>query len=85
MKIEFHKEAFKDIRYGRTSDIIEMLDAHADRIAAEANRSGEGRYETGSRPGAARPQGRHRASVVTADYKAQRDNARNNTLLRALG
>ncbi|SDT83748.1 hypothetical protein SAMN04488548_10210 [Gordonia westfalica] len=46
---------------------------------------GEGTYAVGSRAGMARPQGRWRASVVTADYKAQRDNARNNTILRALG
>jgi hypothetical protein len=85
MKIEFHKQAFKDIRYGRTSEIVSELEGHANRIASEANATGAGTYVVGSRPGAARPQGRHRTSVVTGDARAMIDNARNNTLLRALG
>ncbi|SDT85204.1 hypothetical protein [Gordonia westfalica] len=83
MRIEWNQKAFKDVRYGRTSDIISELEGHAERIADDASAMGEavrggftGRHGTS--------QGRWRASVVTADYKAQRDNARNNTILRAL-
>ncbi|QSL99755.1 hypothetical protein SEA_ECLIPTUS_11 [Gordonia phage Ecliptus] len=85
MKIEWNQAAFKDIRYGRTSEIIGELESHAERVADAASSMGEGQYETGSQPGRARPQGRHRTSVVTADYKAMRETARDNILLRALG
>ncbi|AMS03253.1 neck protein [Gordonia phage Lucky10] len=85
MRIEWNESAFKDIRYGRTSEIIGELEDHANKVADEANATGAGTYVTGSRPGAARPQGRHRTSVVTGDARAMIDNARNNTLLRALG
>ena len=85
MKIEWNQAAFKDIRYGRTSEIIGELEKHGEHIRDAANVAGEGTYEMGSRAGTARPQGRHRVTVVTADYKSMRDNARNNTILRALG
>lgn len=83
MKIVFHKEAFYDLR--RDSAVVGMLDAKAEQIADRANSLGKGTYAVGSRQGARRPQGRWRASVVTADYKAQRDQAKNHTLQRALG
>ncbi|SDT85179.1 hypothetical protein [Gordonia westfalica] len=83
MRIEWNQKAFKDVRYGRTSDIISELEGHAERIADDASAMARARTRWvhgrhGTSPG------RWRASVVTADYKAQRDNARNNTILRAL-
>lgn len=86
MRIDWNVDAFKDIRYGRhDASIIGMCETEAQKLADKASSMGPGTYATGSRAGAARPQGRHRASVVTADHAAIRDNAKNNTLLRALG
>lgn len=61
------------------------LEAVAQAVCDAANAEGEGTYVVGSRQGLRRPQGRWRATVVTADYKAMRDNLRHNTLLKALG
>lgn len=85
MRIDWNTEEFKNIRYGRTSEIVGELEKHGERVAATANANGKGTYVMGSRPGVARPQGRHRVSVVTGDAKAMIDNARHNTLIRALG
>lgn len=83
MKVVFHKDAFYQLR--SDPGVVSMLEEKAQRIADTANASGSGTYAVGSRQGARRPQGRWRASVVTADYAAMRDNAKNNTLARALG
>lgn len=86
MRIEWNNQAFKDIRYGRhDSAIIGLLESKAKSIADSASAMDGGHYAVGSRPGMARPQGRHRASVVTADFTAIRRNARYNTLIRAMG
>lgn len=58
---------------------VRTLEALAGRVAAYAS-SGGGKFDTGSRQGAARPQGRWRTSVVTADYKARRRNAKEHVL-----
>lgn len=83
MKISWNVDEFKAIRY--SGPVASMLEDHAGKIAGRAESMGDGHYAVGSRPGAARPQGRHRASVVTANYKAMRDNAKNNTLIKAMG
>ncbi|MGP3708489.1 hypothetical protein [Gordonia paraffinivorans] len=83
MRIQWNKAGFKEIRY--SSEVAAMLEAEAEKIADRARSMGEGQYEVGSRPGQARPQGRWRASVVTADYKAMRETARNDVLRKALG
>lgn len=83
MKIVFHNQAFYELR--RDPAVVGMLEEKAEQIADRANSLGKGTYATGSRQGARRPQGRWRASVVTADYKSQRDQAKNHTLQRALG
>ena len=86
MRIDWNNDAFKAIRYGRhDSSLIGLLEAEGQKIVDRANASSGGGYALGSRPGVARPQGRHRVTVITASYKAIRDNAKNNTLLRALG
>ena len=88
MRIDWNMEAFRDIRYGRHDpSIIGLLEGEAEKIADRANSMGGSavKYAVGSQPGAARPRGRHRATVITANYAAMRDNAKNNTLLRALG
>lgn len=82
MRIVFHKEAFYELR--RDPGVVAELEGHAERIAAAANARGKGLYAVGSRQGMRRPQGRWRASVVTADARAMIDNAKYNTLARSL-
>ena len=74
MRIDFNMQGFEDLR--RDPAVQADIDARAARIAGQA---GEG-YEAGSFQG----RRRYRGSVITAGFKAQLDNARNNTLLRSL-
>lgn len=74
MKIKWNMAAFKAIRFDPT--VLGVINNAAAKIAAAA---GDG-YETGAYSGTNRP----RASVITATYKAQRDNAKNNTLARSI-
>lgn len=74
MDIRYNMDAFRAIRHDPAVKVI--LDRAAERVAAEA---GEG-YETGS--WSAGP--RYRASVITATPRAMNDNAKNNTLARAM-
>lgn len=83
MRIDWNPQAFYDIR--RDSAVVGELDKIAENVCARANSVGKGTYATGSRQGRKAPQGRWRASVVTADAKAMADDAKNHTLLRALG
>ena len=86
MRIDWNQQAFKDIRYGNHDPaIITALEAAGQKVADAASAMDGGQYAVGSRAGVARPQGRHRASVVTADFTAIRRNARYNTLIRAMG
>lgn len=83
VRVVFNVKGFYDLR--RSDGVIAELESHAERICDRANAMGKGTYATGSRQGMMRPQGRWRASVVTADAKAIADNARHQTLARALG
>lgn len=83
MKVVFNKDAFYEVR--SLPGVVALVESKAEAMAAEANSIGKGAYATGSRQGLRRPQGRWRASVVTADAKAMVDNARHNTLARVLG
>lgn len=77
-KIKWNVAGFKQLR--SEPGVVDDLEARAEAVAAAA---GDG-YVTGSRQGVARPQGRWRTSVVTGDFDAILDNARHQTLLRAL-
>nr|DAW17870.1 MAG TPA: type I neck protein [Caudoviricetes sp.] len=68
----------------RDPGVVAELESVAQEVADRANSSGEGTYAVGSQQGRKNPQGRWRASVVTADAKAMVDNAKRNTLIRAL-
>lgn len=86
MRIDFNVDAFKATRYGQHDPaIIGVLEAAGERVADAAHQMDGGQYAVGSQPGVARPQGRHRVGVVTADHRAIRGNARHNSLIRALG
>lgn len=92
-KIQFkwNRSGLRKIRYGDADRrVIDHLESHVDRVAARANSMARAngwrnaKYVTGSRPGARRPQGRHRTSVVTGNAEAMLDNAKNQTLTKAL-
>ena len=72
MKIKYNIKAFEEIR--RLHAVAAEVDSRAARIA---DACGDG-YESSPYEG----KSRHRASVITTNYKAARDNAKNNTLLR---
>lgn len=90
-KIKWNYAGLRKIRYGDADRrVITHLEERVEKVAATANRRAkangnpDAKYVTGSRPGARRPQGRHRTSVVTGNWWAMRDNAKNNTLTKAL-
>lgn len=74
-RIKWRNPGFRELRL--SPEALEMVEAHADDVAAKA---GAG-YEASAVYG----KNRARASVITADFEAILDNARNNTLIRALG
>ena len=75
MKIKFNRNAFREIRL--LPEVAADVHDRAERVAAAA---GEGfdAFPTQA------PRNRARAAVVTTSMKAIRQNARDNTLLRAL-
>lgn len=76
-RIKWHNKAFRELRL--EPGVIADLGERADAIEAAARESGYA-YEASTFEG----KNRGRASVITADYGAIRDNARNQTLLRVL-
>lgn len=73
-RVKLHNKAFNALR--KDSALVADLEARAQAIASAA---GEG-YTASSRSGKTR----HRVSVITESYEAAEDQAKNNTLLRAL-
>lgn len=82
MRIVFNVQGFKQLR--REDAVVAYEVECAQKVADAANAIGKGTYAVGSRQGAARPQGRWRTSVVTADAKAMAHNAKHQTLLKAM-
>jgi hypothetical protein len=82
--IRWNKEGFYKLR--SEPGVQKALDKWAAKVAANANRmSGlKDSFKTSSRQGARRPQGRWRTTVITADAQAMRNNAKNQTLTKAL-
>ena len=74
-KIKWNNPAFREIRTLPAVDAD--MQSRADRVAAAAGSGYEAKRT-------ANPRNRARAAVVTTSYRAIRENARNNTLLRAL-
>lgn len=82
-KFKPNNKGFYDVR--RMPKLVDLLESHAEEIAGKANAEmGEDGYDTGSRQGARRPQGRWRASVYTRTNHAKRHNAKHNTLVKKL-
>lgn len=82
MRIEWDPDAMYNIR--RDPAVVALVEAEAEKVADRANELGKGTYAVGSQQGRKNPQGRWRASVVTADAEAMVDCAKSNTLIRAL-
>lgn len=82
MRVQFVPGAFRALR--SEPGVVGDLEARARRVQAAAAQSHGGTYMLSTRMGLAKPQGRWRTSVVTADHRAIRKNAKYNTLLKAL-
>jgi hypothetical protein len=80
-----HKIAgYRAVRY--SGPVEAFLEGVGRRVMSTANaqlKGGKG-FAMSSRPGARRPQGRHRVSVAAITPYAQRANAKRNILLRSL-
>lgn len=81
VRVKHHIGAYHQLR--SAPGVVGRLESEGRRTLSAAGGRVAG-YDMGSQQGAKRPQGRWRVAVVTATRKAMRDNARNNTLLRAL-
>ncbi|QGH76640.1 hypothetical protein PBI_QUASAR_11 [Gordonia phage Quasar] len=77
--VRLNRKGFREIR--SAPKLIHKIDQITGGIADRANLDEPG-YKTSSQEGAARPQGRHRGTVITATQEAIEDNANNNTLLK---
>lgn len=80
-RIQHHNDGY----YALRSDpaLVGQLESLGEQWAANANAMGRGHYAVGSRQGMRRPQGRWRVGVVATDFASMKDNAENNTLIKA--
>lgn len=78
MKIKWNPNALYEVR--RSGPVQAAIHTQAAQIAS---RAGDG-YSWDSQQGRRAPQGRWRAIVFPETWRARRDNARNNTLVRSL-
>lgn len=74
-RVKWNNKAFRELRL--LPEILEEVEQRADDVASKAG--------FGYKASAVYGKNRARASVITATFDAILDNARNNTLLRALG
>lgn len=86
VSIQYNLAALRKIRYGDEAPKVRGVDEKwAAKVAATANRmSGTDGYKVSSLAGRRKPQGRWRTTVITATAEAMLDNAKNNTLVKAL-
>ncbi|WKW85076.1 hypothetical protein SEA_HORSERADISH_12 [Gordonia phage Horseradish] len=79
--VRLNRKGFREIR--SAPRLVAKIDKITSGIADRANQNlDEPGYMTSSVEGAARPQGRHRGTVITATQEAKEDNAAHNTLLK---
>ena len=83
VRIQWNRNALYELR--STPGAIALANSHLEAIAERANSMGRGTYRFESHQGRKAPQGRWRGTVFTADWRAMRDNMRNNTLIRVMG
>lgn len=81
MKIWHNWNAYRALR--KSPKVARLIDDKARAIQQAANTNGKGTYSLDS--GAPDGADRHRAYVATGDTEARRDQATNDTLLKALG
>lgn len=83
-RVRLNNRGFRKIRSapGLIRKIDHITGGIADRCNDHLESDDRGGYKTSSVEGAARPQGRHRGTVITASQAAIEDNANNNTLLK---
>lgn len=82
MRIRWNPDGLYSLR--RDPAIIAAEEQAAQQVADRATADGKGTYLVGSQQGVRDPQGRWRTSVVTGDAAAIADNARHNTLIKAM-
>lgn len=91
IRFKKRKGAFQELRY--SPEMQSYLEQIASGVAAAANNSykpngdndpADG-FRTSSQPGAKKPYGRWRTTVITVTPHARRHNAVHNTLLSVLG
>lgn len=83
VKVKFNVRGFYEVR--SSPGVVALVEGYANQIADRANDIGKGTYAVGSQQGKKRPQGRWRASVVTADATAIAHNAKHHILARVVG
>lgn len=82
-RVKLNQSGFHQLR--SAPGVKANLEKRAERVASAANATNEeALYESGSQQGAKRPQGRWRATVVTANAAAMASNAKHNTLIKSL-
>lgn len=83
VKIRWNHSALYEIR--SSAGAVAMANSILEGWAQKANSTGKGTYEWESHQGKKGPQGRWRGTVYTSDWRAMRDNMKNNTLIRVMG
>lgn len=83
LRIEWNRNGLYEVRSDPA--LVAAEEEVAQRVCDQANAIGKGTYAVGSRQGRRAPQGRWRTTVVTADARAMANNAKRNTLIRAMG
>lgn len=80
VKIVWNRTALHELR--SSPGAVAMANEILAAWASKANSMGKGAYGYESHQGRKAPQGRWRGTVFTQDWRAMRENARNNILVR---
>ncbi|WP_301119777.1 hypothetical protein [Mycolicibacterium fortuitum] len=85
IRIQWNRNALYQVR--SQPAVVAREENLARGVAERSNRAAgiDDGYRVSSRQGARRPQGRWRTTVITANLRAMRDNAKHNRLVKELG